>query len=117
MNMSWCGVLSVLGMNTGIEGPKDLTSQVLDDSNSWEVSLGRDHCPLGTGDMPQCGIRPYSDSVFSTLNYSTQARTSLQEQSKEADGLSISKNHRILVGRDTMVFVLVIGKPEKLTIT
>lgn len=52
------GVLSVLGMNTGIEGPKDLTSQVLDDSNSWEVSLGRDHCPLGTGDMPQCGIRP-----------------------------------------------------------
>ena len=40
-------------MNTGIEAPKDLTSQVLDDSNSWEVSLGRDHCPLGTGDMPQ----------------------------------------------------------------
>lgn len=38
MNMSCVG-LSVLGMNTGIEGPKDLTSQVLDDLNSWEVSL------------------------------------------------------------------------------
>lgn len=60
---------------------------------------------------------PKVTPLFSTLNSSTQARTSLQEQSKEADGLSISKNHRILVGRDTMVFALVIGKPEKLTVT
>lgn len=60
---------------------------------------------------------PKVTPLFSTLNSSTQARTSLQEQSKEADGLSVSKNHRLLVGCGTMVFVLVIGKPEKLTVT
>ena len=49
---------------------------------------------------------PKVTPLFSTLNSSTQARTSLQEQSKEADGLSISKNLRILVGRDTVMIVL-----------
>lgn len=77
-------LIKVPGMNTGIESPKDLNIQVLDDSVCtvfrsllegatilWEQVTGSSVVPDHRVTL-----------VFSTLNFSTQAMTSLQEQAK-----------------------------------